>query len=255
MVGVITPLSQEQYQILENLRMNPIKVIKVIGGLSHEQWQSFSNEKYTRDAKNFIDGDLIESFLKLNKNQIEEIATAMGVLVDGTAVEIIMLICSISCLCCCVPSAPAILLLFPLITTLCGARTLFHTPHSSKSPSLALLYPFFHSNQATDTTVMTMIDIHGQLCPSTLDASYSFLPIVLDFPSVACLFWSNRAVYPDTLTTLHICTIPHFFCFNYFPHGMPLPSQSSLPLPIVCHGIIAVKRSAIVVKRCDRSNI
>lgn len=88
MVGVITPLSQEQYQILENLQMNLVKVINGIGGLSHEQWQSFSNKKYTRDAKNFIDENLIESFLKLNKNQIKEIANTIGLATEDKKLSI-----------------------------------------------------------------------------------------------------------------------------------------------------------------------
>lgn len=82
LIGVIAPFSLEQYEILEKLQMNLVKVIKGIGGLSHEQWRSFSNEKYTRDAKKFIDGDLIESFLKLNRNQMEEIANPMHVPVE-----------------------------------------------------------------------------------------------------------------------------------------------------------------------------
>jgi len=38
-----------------------------------------SNERKTVDAKNFLDGDLIESFLDLSRNRMEEIATTMVV--------------------------------------------------------------------------------------------------------------------------------------------------------------------------------
>lgn len=81
-IGVIASLPQEQYQFLEKLQMNLVKVIKGVGGLSHEQWRSFSNERKTVDAKNFLDGDLIESFLDLSRNRMEEIATAMTVPVE-----------------------------------------------------------------------------------------------------------------------------------------------------------------------------
>lgn len=81
-IGVIASLPQEQYQFLEKLQMNLVKVIKGVGGLSHEQWRSFSNERKTVDAKNFLDGDLIESFLDLSRNRMEEIANAMAVPVE-----------------------------------------------------------------------------------------------------------------------------------------------------------------------------
>jgi DNA damage-binding protein 1 len=51
-----------------------VKVSKGVGGINYEQWQSFSDERKTNDAKNFLDGDSIESFLDLNRNRMEEIA-------------------------------------------------------------------------------------------------------------------------------------------------------------------------------------
>eukprot|EP01018_Ginkgo_biloba_P003844 Gb_36569 [translate_table: standard] len=81
-IGVIASLPQEQFQFLEKLQLNLNKVIKGVGGLSHDQWRSFSNERKTSDAKNFLDGDLIESFLDLNRNRMEEIAAAMDVPIE-----------------------------------------------------------------------------------------------------------------------------------------------------------------------------
>lgn len=81
-IGVIASLPHEQYIFLEKLQANLRKVIKGVGGLSHEQWRSFYNEKKTVDAKNFLDGDLIESFLDLSRNRMEEISKAMLVPVD-----------------------------------------------------------------------------------------------------------------------------------------------------------------------------
>lgn len=81
-IGVIASLPHEQFVFLEKLQTNLRKVIKGVGGLSHEQWRSFSNEKKTVDAKNFLDGDLIESFLDLSRNRMEEIGKAMNVQVD-----------------------------------------------------------------------------------------------------------------------------------------------------------------------------
>ncbi|KAK6154837.1 hypothetical protein DH2020_009085 [Rehmannia glutinosa] len=81
-IGVIASLPQEQYAFLEKLQTNMRKVIKGVGGLSHEQWRSFYNEKKTVDSRNFLDGDLIESFLDLGRNRMVEISRAMDVPVD-----------------------------------------------------------------------------------------------------------------------------------------------------------------------------
>lgn len=81
-IGVIASLPHDQYLFLEKLQINLRKVIKGVGGLSHEQWRSFYNEKKTVDAKNFLDGDLIESFLDLSRNRMEEISKAMSVPVE-----------------------------------------------------------------------------------------------------------------------------------------------------------------------------
>ncbi|KAL8139852.1 hypothetical protein V2J09_005873 [Rumex salicifolius] len=81
-IGVIASLPADQYTFLEKLQASLRKVIKGVGGLSHEHWRSFYNEKKTVDAKNFLDGDLIESFLDLNRARMEEISKAMAVPVE-----------------------------------------------------------------------------------------------------------------------------------------------------------------------------
>lgn len=81
-IGVIASLPHEQYVFLEKLQTSLRKVIKGVGGLSHEHWRSFNNEKKTVEAKNFLDGDLIESFLDLNRSKMDEISKQMGVSVE-----------------------------------------------------------------------------------------------------------------------------------------------------------------------------
>lgn len=81
-IGVIASLSHDQYLFLEKLQSNLRRVIKGVGGLSHEQWRSFNNEKKTVDAKNFLDGDLIESFLDLSRGKMEDISKSMDVSVE-----------------------------------------------------------------------------------------------------------------------------------------------------------------------------
>ncbi|KAI4365220.1 hypothetical protein MLD38_021226 [Melastoma candidum] len=81
-IGVIASLPHDQYVFLEKLQSNLRKVIKGVGGLSHDQWRSFNNEKKMVDARNFLDGDLIESFLDLTRGKMDEISRTMGVTVE-----------------------------------------------------------------------------------------------------------------------------------------------------------------------------
>lgn len=81
-IGVIASLPRDHYSFLEKLQTNLRKVIKGVGGLSHDQWRSFCNEKKTSDTKNFLDGDLIESFLDLSRGKMDEISKQMSVPVE-----------------------------------------------------------------------------------------------------------------------------------------------------------------------------
>lgn len=81
-IGVIASLPHDQYIFLERLQGCLNKVIKGVGGLIHEQWRSFNNEKKTSDARNFVDGDLIESFLDLSRVKMDEVSKVMDVSVE-----------------------------------------------------------------------------------------------------------------------------------------------------------------------------
>ncbi|KAF5204922.1 Dna damage-binding protein, partial [Thalictrum thalictroides] len=76
-IGVIASLPHAQYLFLEKLQSHLVDVIKGVGGLGHEQWRAFNNEKKNSEAKNFLDGDLIESFLDLSRNRMDDISKAM----------------------------------------------------------------------------------------------------------------------------------------------------------------------------------
>ncbi|KAJ6886503.1 hypothetical protein NC651_027013 [Populus alba x Populus x berolinensis] len=75
-------ITLENLYVLEKLQLNLRKVINGVGGLSHEHWRSFNNEKKTVDAKNFLDGDLIETFLDLSHSRMEEIGKTMNTTVE-----------------------------------------------------------------------------------------------------------------------------------------------------------------------------
>jgi len=81
-IGVIASLSEEHYKFFSKVQTNLTKVIRGVGGLVHESWRSFSNERKTVEAKAFLDGDLIESFLELKPDKMKEVIKGLDVTVE-----------------------------------------------------------------------------------------------------------------------------------------------------------------------------
>ena len=66
-IGLVTHLPQHFYDFLLDLQTRLTKVIKSIGRVDHAQWRTFSSDKKEEASKGFIDGDIIESFLDLDR--------------------------------------------------------------------------------------------------------------------------------------------------------------------------------------------
>jgi len=77
-IGVVASLPPEKYQMLHKLEQCLNQVIKGVGGLSHQKWRSFCSERKEEEASGFIDGDLIESYLDLKKERMDEVARLMS---------------------------------------------------------------------------------------------------------------------------------------------------------------------------------
>lgn len=73
MVGTILTLTEENYGFLDQLQAAMTKVVKGVGGFSHEEWRSFTNGRRTSPSSNFIDGDLVESYLDMPRPNQEEV--------------------------------------------------------------------------------------------------------------------------------------------------------------------------------------
>lgn len=73
MVGTILTLTEENYGFLDQLQTAMTKVVKGVGGFSHEEWRSFTNGRRTSPSSNFIDGDLVECFLDMPRSNQEEV--------------------------------------------------------------------------------------------------------------------------------------------------------------------------------------
>lgn len=87
-LGVVASLPADEYaffsKLQEQLRGTAGKpgVIKGVGGFLHSEWRSFRNDRKTVEAHKFIDGDLIEAFLELPGDKMEEVAASMEVGVE-----------------------------------------------------------------------------------------------------------------------------------------------------------------------------
>lgn len=73
MVGTILTLTDDNYRMLAQLQSAMTKVVKGVGGFSHDEWRSFTNGRRTSPASNFIDGDLLESFLDMPRSKQGEV--------------------------------------------------------------------------------------------------------------------------------------------------------------------------------------
>ncbi|ORX91440.1 DNA damage-binding protein 1-like protein [Basidiobolus meristosporus CBS 931.73] len=80
-IGVVASLPQDQYNFLLQVQSNLTKVIHGVGGLDHQEWRAFQNERKTVACHGFLDGDLIECFLDLKKERMEDVVTG----IDGGA--------------------------------------------------------------------------------------------------------------------------------------------------------------------------
>jgi len=78
-IGVMAVLSKDDFNLLLKVQHALAQVIKGVGGFRHEDWRSFTNERVAgRESKGFLDGDLIESFLDLRRDKMEEVARLVG---------------------------------------------------------------------------------------------------------------------------------------------------------------------------------
>jgi DNA damage-binding protein 1 len=74
-IGIVARLPKKSFEFFEDVQQALRIVIKGTGGFSHSKFRSLprTNEPSTQ----FIDGDLIESFLELNKSEMEKVVAKM----------------------------------------------------------------------------------------------------------------------------------------------------------------------------------
>ena len=67
------------FDFLHEIQTKLNKVIKSVGKIDHEFWRSFATERKTEASVGFIDGDLIESYLDLSRDKMQEVANNVDV--------------------------------------------------------------------------------------------------------------------------------------------------------------------------------
>jgi len=78
-IGVIAKIdNQSQYSFLQDLQESCRGVIKGIGGFDHREWRAFSDDRKTSESVGFIDGDLIESYLDLKPEKMQQVAKTLS---------------------------------------------------------------------------------------------------------------------------------------------------------------------------------
>ncbi|KAI5634730.1 CPSF A subunit region domain-containing protein [Phthorimaea operculella] len=55
------------YELLRSLESRLSRVIKSVGRVAHGVWRSFNTDIKTEPAEGFVDGDLVEAFLDLDR--------------------------------------------------------------------------------------------------------------------------------------------------------------------------------------------
>ncbi|KAF8774370.1 DNA damage-binding protein 1 like protein [Argiope bruennichi] len=72
-IGLVTQLPEEYFVFLSEVQIRLTKIIKSVGKISHSFFRAFSTERKQEPSAGFIDGDLIESFLDLRRDQMEAV--------------------------------------------------------------------------------------------------------------------------------------------------------------------------------------
>eukprot|EP01133_Synstelium_polycarpum_P003413 gene3413-3876_t len=83
-IGVIVSISKEDYDFFFKLQAGLNRVVKGVGGLDHKNWRSFCNEHTTVEASNFIDGDVIETFMDLKQDKMLEAIKDLDISIEDT---------------------------------------------------------------------------------------------------------------------------------------------------------------------------
>lgn len=78
-IGLVTQIPQEFYEFLRTLEERLTHTIKSVGKIDHPFYRSFNTDMKQEPCEGFIDGDLVESFLDLNREKMIETVSGLEV--------------------------------------------------------------------------------------------------------------------------------------------------------------------------------
>eukprot|EP00301_Raphidiophrys_heterophryoidea_P008754 c13180_g7_i1.p1 GENE.c13180_g7_i1~~c13180_g7_i1.p1 ORF type:complete len:752 (+),score=217.23 c13180_g7_i1:322-2577(+) len=82
MLGLLLVISPESFQFFSKLQNKLREVIHGVGDFTHAEWRSMTTDHKHVPSRNFIDGDLIESFLELSLELMTDVAKHMEMSVE-----------------------------------------------------------------------------------------------------------------------------------------------------------------------------
>lgn len=86
-IGLVAQLPQDYFNFLKQFQTKLNRVIKSVGKIDHEFWRAFQNERKTEPSFGFIDGDLIESFLDLSRDKMNEAINDLMIDFEGSGMR------------------------------------------------------------------------------------------------------------------------------------------------------------------------
>lgn len=78
-IGLATQIPSDFYEFLRSLEERLTHTIKAVGKIEHSYWRSYHTEIKTEPCEGFIDGDLVESFLDLSREKMQETVVGLEV--------------------------------------------------------------------------------------------------------------------------------------------------------------------------------
>lgn len=78
-IGIVTQIPQDFYDFLHGLEERLKKIIKSVGKIDHTYYRNYQINTKVEPSEGFIDGDLIESFLDLNRDKMREAVSGLEV--------------------------------------------------------------------------------------------------------------------------------------------------------------------------------
>lgn len=78
-IGLVTQIPPDFYDFLRSLEQRLTQTIKSVGKIEHSFYRSYCTEQKQEPCEGFIDGDLVESFLDLNREKMTETISGLEI--------------------------------------------------------------------------------------------------------------------------------------------------------------------------------